>query len=135
MLGDNPVANAEAKSGSLADGFRGVKRIEDARGVLYSRAGIRKFNEHLIAFDSGMHPDFAGRALFEDGIHRVIDEVQKNLLQLVRIGGDLRKILRQIKLELDLAHAKVIVAEAQSIFDDLFEANYRAFWFVLTREA
>src|ERR1700730_4200500 len=89
----------------------------------------------MIACYTGEHPDFSLRALLEDCIHRVVDKDQKPLLHWVRFGGSFREIFGKIELKMDLTHAEVVVPQAQSIFDDLFQANRGAFRLVLARKA
>src|SRR5208283_4273806 len=102
MFGDDAIADAESEPGALPDRLGGVEGVENARRVFYAGPAIRKFDEELPAFHSCPHPQVALCAFFQDRVHGVIDEVKKDLLQLVRIGGSLGKIGREIEMHADL---------------------------------
>src|SRR6266478_5882887 len=89
MFRDDSVTNAQTKTCSLADWFCRVEGIENAGGVFHARSAVGEFNEEAFSIDSGAHPEIAIGGMLENRIHRVVHHVQKNLLELVRIGrGD-----------------------------------------------
>ena len=88
-----------------------------------------------LVFHAGPDPQVALLAFFQNGVNGVIDEVEKDLLQLVRIRGNLREVGCKIQMHADLAHAQVIVAKGQSIFESGIEAHGNAFGLMLPRKA
>ena len=135
VFGDDPVANAQAQSRALSDRFGSVKGIEDARRILYARTAIRKFDKEQTFLYAGFDPQVAFLTIFQDGVHSVVNEIQENLLQLVRIRRNFRKVGCQIQMDADLAHAQIIVTERQSIFNRGVEANGNSFGFMLSGKA
>ena len=89
VFGDNSVADAQAQPSSFADGFRGVEGIEDAGSVLHAWTAVSKLDEQPVAVRSGANPQVAIGGVFQDGIHRVVHQIQKDLLQA---GKDLLRL-------------------------------------------
>ena len=53
----------------------------------------------------------------------------------MRIGGDFGQLARKIEMHTDLAHAQVVIAQRQSIFQDSIQTDWDALGFMLAREA
>ena len=91
MLLDNSVTNAEPEPCSLANVLGGVERIKDSLRVFdtWSRIAELRANITIALRHTDSHRS-AGTAL-KNGVDRVIDDVEKYLLELVRIRCDCRK--------------------------------------------
>src|ERR1700722_4242113 len=83
---DNAIANAQPQARSFTGMFRGVERIKNALRIDDARAVIGYVHfDGLIAMrgSNGNPPTLAG---FLDGVVGVIQNIQKNLLQLLSIS-------------------------------------------------
>ena len=132
---DDAVANAEAEAGSLPYGLGGVKGIEDAMGTFHAGAAVGEFNAEAIAGDDGANPDFAFAAIFADGVYGVIENIQKNLLELVEIAGREREAGIALTMDVDAVELHVVFAKDERFFENLVELDGRALGLVLASEA
>src|ERR1700721_3882436 len=116
MLGDDSVADAEAEARAFADRLGGVERIKNPRGVLHSGAAVGEFHENIFFVYPGSDPKIALCGVPQNRVNCVVNQVQENLLQLVRIGWNKRKILRQLQVYADLVHPKLGTPTSRGIF-------------------
>src|SRR5207302_3290269 len=86
MLFDDSIADAQSKPGPLAYTLGGVEGIEGVLGIVDTGAGIVKFADDVSIF--GIDPDGqqAAATTLHHGVGGVVDDVQIDLLQLMRIG-------------------------------------------------
>ena len=116
---NDAVTNAETESSSLAHALGGVERLKNAAGFGEARPRVMKFDDHVLT--ARMHPNSQAALLtFQHRIQCVIDDVAKDLFQLVGISGDSRHIRLDLTLQLDAAHFHVIVAEKQCFIEHLY---------------
>ncbi len=90
MLLNNPVADAQAEARAFTNTLGGVKRLKDAIRLLDPRPRIVEFGVQMPVFGIHLHPQIAALPAFQHGIHGVVDDVQENLLQLMRISRNSR---------------------------------------------
>src|SRR5208283_6038044 len=62
-------------------------------------------------------------------------EVEENLLQLMRVGGNQGKIGGELQMHADLVHAQVIIAEGESVFHNRVDVDRHTLGLMLAREA
>ena len=136
MLLDDAVADRQPQPGPLPDPLGGEERIEDLLQMIGLDAGA-------VVLDAD--PDTRGRPAGRDAQHAlavrlghrllgVDDDVQDDLLQLVRIGQGLRQVLREIGLHLDVAHAHLVGAQLERGLDDAVDRRHDALGLVLAGE-
>src|ERR1700683_3532192 len=93
MLTNDAVADAQAQAGALADFLGGEKRIEDSLGMRDARAVVAKCDFDLSVAVRRGNLYFPRAPHFLNGIVRVVQNVQKHLLQLVRVADGERQPL------------------------------------------
>ena len=88
MLFDNAIADAQAEAGAFAHTLSGIERIENAIWLFDARAGILELGNHTTFLR--VYPDFQGAASprLQHRVYPIINNVQKDLFQLMRIGSD-----------------------------------------------
>src|ERR1700685_4608138 len=111
MFLHDSIADAEAEAGSLADGLGGVKRIEDAVGIFHSRSVVCDFDAQSISGEHGADPDFAFTAFFDHSVHGVIQNVQENLLELVKIPGGERQLGFKLAMDANTVELHVVFSK------------------------
>ena len=90
------VADAQSEAGALAHFFRREKRIEDAVDLRDARAVVAETISILSERCDRLDFDFPGAPRFLHGVVRIVQDVQKHLLQLVRIADHHGQVLRRI---------------------------------------
>src|ERR1700733_11598568 len=108
VLLKNAVANAEAEARTFADGFGGVKRIEDALGFDEAGAGVGEFNDDVAAFAHGFDGEHTA-AVWLHGVNGITDELEKYLKQLIGVAADGGENAAMLRFDFD-----VFVAEIES---------------------
>ena len=88
MFLHDAVADAQAEAGAFADALRGVERIEDALGIFDSGAVVGELGANVAAGRHDANLQLAGASGFKNGIDGIVDDVQEDLLDLMRIGDD-----------------------------------------------
>jgi len=83
---DDSVTNAEAEAGALSNWLGRVERIEYARSILHAGAAIGELRYKLPIFMGGAYPQVAVGRCLQNGVNRVVYEIQEDLLELMRIG-------------------------------------------------
>src|SRR5579863_2574939 len=99
---DDPVTNAKAESRALSDRLGRKERLKNAVRVRNSWPAVAKINLHIFRASDGLDFDPAGAAALLDGVKGVIENIQKDLPDLVRIGHHNRKILGQALNNFDI---------------------------------
>src|SRR5580693_6348842 len=87
VLGHNAIADAQAQTGSLAYRLGGVEGIKNARGLLDAGPTVGKFNKKSGFVRTGGDPYIAVSGAFQNCIDGIVYHIEKNLLQLMGIGG------------------------------------------------
>ena len=76
--------------------------------------------------------DFALTASFKNGIHRIVDDVEEYLLDLVRVGHHQRRFGRGLSLNGNIVDLEIVVAQCQSLVENLAHIHFLALRFALT---
>ena len=82
------VADAQAKSSAFADRLCSVEGIENPGRILKPRTVIVELYADIGILSEDANLQNAASAGFDHGVKRVIDDVQKDLLKLMRIGDN-----------------------------------------------
>ena len=135
MLFHNAVADAQAKSGTLSDGFGGVERIKNPVRILHAGAAIGDFNTQAASIGICANPNIARAIFLAHGIHGIIENVQDNLLQLMEIAAGDGQARIKIAMDTDVVDLHVIFAKRQGVFEDLIQIDSGPFRFALPGKA
>ncbi len=127
MGADNPIADAEAKARAFAGLLGGEEGIEDAFRVGYAGAVINKGHFDVVFRATRANADAAVIAGFLDGVIGVIEDVQENLLQLLRVAECGAKIFIELLGHLYAMAGEVVAAQ----LDGLAEDRVHVHWFLL----
>ena len=87
MFLHDAVADAESQPRAFADALGGVEGIEDALGIFDSGAIVGELRANVAVLRCDANLQLAAAPGFENRIHRIVDDVQEYLLDLVRIGN------------------------------------------------
>ena len=82
----NSVADAESQPGSLTHALGGIEGIEYALGIFDSGSIVAEGSAHVPIRGSDANLELPAAPGFQNRVHRVVDDVQKHLLDLVRVG-------------------------------------------------
>src|SRR5208337_1455362 len=88
MFADNAIANTQAQSSTLADVFGGKERIKNTFGIGDADAVIAKRNLNECAGAGAHDLNAGGPRAFADRIVSIVQDVEKYLLELVRVSDD-----------------------------------------------
>jgi hypothetical protein len=86
----------------------------------------------VLAKDANL--ELAGASRFKNGINRIVDDVKKYLLNLVRIGNDNRSFRRGISFYPDVIDFEIVVAQRQSLVQNLQDVDFFTLPFALAGE-
>src|SRR5262249_8607394 len=111
VLLDDPVTDTQAQPGSFAHSLRRIERIKDAVGILDANSRVQELNPHLSITAVNPYADLPALSAFENRVYRIIDDVKKHLLQLMRIGGDAGHFRRRVALYQNVIHLKIVIAQ------------------------
>src|ERR1700687_4379745 len=128
------VADAQPEAGPFPNALRGVEGIEDALGILDSGAVVGALRGNVSTFATDTHPEFAGMTSFENGIDGIVDDIQKHLLDLVRVGDNHCRFGGKIALNADVIDLEVVVAQGQSFVENLADIDLISLRLPLARE-
>src|ERR1700688_2813445 len=118
MLANNAVTRAQPEARSLPNGLGGEKRLERVLRMQDTRPGVRKLNAHLqLAGIYGNHK-FAATNLFQ-GIHRIRNDLKKNVKQLTGIGQHRRAGRLRLQFNTDVLEF-VDAAQMEGAFEQRF---------------
>jgi hypothetical protein len=134
VLLDDAVADAKTETCSLPDGLSGVKRIKDAVWVGYAGTVISKLDAQAIARDLSSNGDFPRRARFLNGIHGVVENIQKDLFELMKIPGSRRELGVKFPPDHDIVMLHVEFPKDESLFEDLIDLNRSTLGLLLARK-
>src|SRR5713226_745388 len=134
MFADDSVTYAQAKSGALSHRLRGVERIEHAGSIFHARAAVLELHNQASINGLRADPEVAILRVFQDRIYRVVHQIQKHLLKLVRVRGGHGQIGSQIIVNANVAEAEVVIAQRQRVLQYLVELHCDSLRLVLARE-
>src|ERR1041385_292216 len=99
MLDHDAVSDRESQSRAFSSFLRRKERFKDPGSQLdgNARAVVLDSDGNSFIRRSGAHKQLAWIAVSDNGVQRVIDEVNDNLLDLIGIGFDQRQIGLEIK--------------------------------------
>ena len=123
VLLHNAVADAQAEAGSLANLFGGEEGIEDAIGVGDTVAIVAEGNFDGIVGLGGHDFDTSGAADFVHGVIGVVQDVQKNLLQLVSVTDNVGKIFVEVFDDVDAVAVEVVGTQLNRPAQDKVELH------------
>ena len=95
MFFHDAVADAEPESSAFAHVLGGVERIEDALRIFNASAVVSELRANVSAHATDANLKLAGAPGFKNGVNRVVDDVQKDLLDLMRVGDNQGRFRRQ----------------------------------------
>jgi hypothetical protein len=101
VLLNDPVTCAEPKSSSLAYRFSRIKRIKDTFRLSDARSVITDFQNDSAIASLGSHYDLAASDL-SNSVDGVVEQVQKNLQEMVIVRHDHGKVWLKISNQRDL---------------------------------
>ena len=116
---DNAITDTQAQTGTFAYRLCRVKRIEYLGRIFHAGTAICKLHEQLLLRAPRGNPEIALSRFFQNRIDRIVDHIQKDLLELMRIGGRHGKIRRKIQMHSNVVHAQIVIAQRQRVFDNL----------------
>src|SRR5579864_6099772 len=128
------IADAQPEAGPFSNALSGVKRIEDALGILDSSAVVGELRANVSTFRTDTNLEFAGMPSFENGIDGIVDDIQKYLLDLVRVGDDQGRFGGKIALHADVIDLEIVVAQGQSFVENLADVDLIPLRLALARE-
>ena len=85
MRADDAVADAESQAGTFAGLFGGEEGIEDAFGIGDAGAVVHEGDFDVILGTAGADADAAVVARFLDSVVGIIQNIEENLLELLRV--------------------------------------------------
>src|SRR5215472_11545188 len=100
---NDSVTDAQTQAGSLSDGLRREKRIENAVWVRNAGTVVPEMNLGVLRGRSRLDFDPAGTPGLLDGVEGIVENVKKHLLELMRIGNDEGRIRGQALDDFDVA--------------------------------
>ena len=62
-----------------------------------------------------LNVEFAGVPGFENGVDRIVDDVQEDLLDLMRIGDHQCRFGRHVTLDVNVVDLQIVVAQSASV--------------------
>src|SRR5277367_1625554 len=113
MFLENPVANAQAQPGAFAYRLGGKKRIENLLRIFYSRPGVGELHDNLRVVLPRANHQLSAAHLFQS-VHRIADQVEENLQDLIGIPSHHRQVHRGVRLDIDVPPSQVQIAQMQS---------------------
>src|SRR6185312_10018665 len=133
VLLHDAIADAEAEPGSLAHGLGGVKGIEDAVWIAKARAIIVKVQQNTISVPQRFNADHFPGPSFQR-VNGVVEQVEQNLLELIFVESDWRKIRLYLYLQLHIMVADVILTKRQNVLQQDLEIGRFLFQVILAGE-
>src|SRR5690606_33312942 len=107
---DDAEAHGEADSGARACRLRREVRIEDPRADRLGNAGavVGDLDSEARSVGFGGNPQAARRLPLLEGLLRIHDQVEKHLMELIRVARHDRQVRRHSLLHVDAGAAKVV---------------------------
>src|SRR5579859_912955 len=101
MILDDSIDDAETQAGALSHGLGGIEGVENTLRIAYPRTGVGELNDQFVPASHG--GNLQGTAAgFIESVNRVLNDLDKNLKQLVGIGDNARTVAFDEKVDLSL---------------------------------
>ena len=138
VLDDLPT-DGQAESGALLVALRGEERLEDATEVARRdpRPIVADGDDDPLGADAevGGHGERPAPARLAHGLHRVEQQVDEHLLELVGVGHDRRELGREVAHHGDVGAPELVDLQLQRLFDEAVDVHGRATRRLLAGEA
>src|SRR5438445_5007774 len=118
MFLDDAEADAQAETGTFTDGFRRIERIENAVRFLNAGAGVAEQNDYPAAIASGLDGESAAAVGRFHGVDCVVDDVEKNLKQLIAVAPDAGQNRFQLQFDFRGSRTQIKRTELHGVADD-----------------
>ena len=119
----NAVADTQAQAGSLADFFGGEEGIENLIGMRNPVAVVAEGNFDGVAGFGGHDFDARGAANFVHGVVGVVENVEKDLLQLMGVAHHIGQPFVQVLDDFDAVAGEVVGAQLNGAAQDHIELH------------
>src|SRR6266700_1251952 len=123
MLAHDSVADAQPQPRALSNFLRGEKWIENALRLLDAFTVIAQQDFHPAAVMHGLNFNQTGPARGLHGVISIVQDVQENLLQLVRVANEFRQALVKLLHDLDSVVGKIISAQRDGLAQDAIDLD------------
>src|SRR6267154_1880783 len=134
MGAHDTVANTQAEPGTFAGLLGGVKGIEDALGVSDSSAIVRDGHFYGVAPQARTDSDAPTVTGLLYRVISVIENVQENLLQLLRIAERGRQILIEFLNDFYSVTGEIVTSELDGLPQHVIDLHQLALYRTLPRE-
>lgn len=135
VLLDDAIADAEAKPGALSDLFGCEEGVENLVGMSNSIAIIGKRHLYRISGFGGHDLDASRAADFVHRVVSVVQNVEKDLLQLVGVADYVGQSLVEMLDYIDAMTIEVVRAQLDGAAQDRIQLQSIALWRHLASEA
>src|SRR6266403_509176 len=132
---DDAIANAEAQARAFRGLFCGVKGVEDTLGVRNAGAVVGDGNFDVLFVSGGVNHNAAALSRILNGVISVIQNIQEDLLQLLRVAECWREIFVEVFGDLDAVASEIVAARFDGLAEDIVDVNELALHGALAGEA
>src|SRR4029077_12319016 len=132
---DDAIANAQAQARAFRGLFCGVEGIEDTLGVRHAGAVVGDGDFDVLFVSNGVNHNAAALSCILNGVIGVIQDIQEDLLQLLRIAECWREIFVEVFGDLDSVAGKIVAAKLDGLAEDIVDVNEFALHGALAGEA
>src|SRR5262249_24714153 len=117
VLLHDAVADTEPQSRAFAHTLGGVERIEDSLGILDPRSVVDKLRGYVSALADHANLKLSRSPRLQNGIDGVVDDIQEDLLNLMRIGHHHRRFGWSLAVDLDVIDLEIVVAQREGFVE------------------
>src|SRR5882724_1376737 len=110
VFANDSIANAEAQARSLPDFLGGKKGIKNSFRRDNADTVVAETDFHVVGGKSGDNFDARQASGFANGVVGVVQDVEKNLLELQRIADDIRHVFAEVLDDLDTMAIQIVGA-------------------------
>src|SRR5216683_1752022 len=135
MFTDDAIADTQAQTSTLADVLGGKERIKNTFGIDDAHTVVAKRNLDESVGAGAPHLDASGPRGFADGVVSVVQDVEKHLLELVRISDDSGQGFVETFDHLNAVTDEVVRAQVYGALQDGVELDELALRWHLTGKA
>src|SRR6185437_5465079 len=100
-------------------------------GIENAWAGIMKRSNHMAVVSKNANSQPAAASAIKHGISSIIDNVEIDLLKLMRISHYRRQHRLKIPFYCDVVYLQVVVAQCDGIFQHAAQVNMHPSWSML----
>src|SRR5260370_17843734 len=93
--------------------------MEDTGKSVHCGSGVREIDTAPVAIEWSAYPKVSISRIFQDRVNSIVHHIQKDLLELVWIGGSGREILPQVQVDANVVHAQGEIAQPQRLLKTL----------------